>query len=62
MSKQKKLILMYIGTLILSLFTPIFCIWYEQQTGMFPIAFIILEVIGGMIAYIAVASNNFKDL
>jgi hypothetical protein len=53
---------MYIGTLILSLFTPIFCIWYEQQTGMFPIAFIILEVIGGMIAYIAVASNNFKDL
>jgi hypothetical protein len=62
MSKQNKLIIMFIGTLILSLLTPIFCNWYEQQTGMYQIAFVILEAIGGAIAYIGVGSNNFKDL
>ncbi len=53
---------MFICTLISALIVPIFTQWYEQQTGQFPFAFCFLLAIGGIMAYFAVFTNNFKDL
>lgn len=62
MSKQKKLLIMFICTLISALLLPIFTQWYEQKTGIVPGGFYFLLCIGGIISYFAVATNNFKDL
>jgi len=62
MSKQKKLYIMFICTLISALLVPIFTQWYEQQTGISPQGFYIVLVVGGFISYVAVGTNNFKDL
>ena len=62
MSKQKKLYIMFICTLISALLVPIFTQWYEQKTGIFPGGFCFLLCIGGFMSYFAVATNNFKDL
>jgi len=61
-SKQKKLYIMFICTLISALLIPIFAQWYEQKTGLFPGGFYIVLVVGGLISYTAVFTNNFKDL
>lgn len=62
MSNQKKLLIMFIFTLISALIVPIFTQWYEQKTGIFPGGFCFLLCIGGIMSYFAVATNNFKDL
>ncbi len=62
MKKERKLYIMFICTLISALIVPIFTQWYEQQTGQFPFAFCFLLAIGGIMAYFAVFTNNFKDL
>ena len=61
MSKQKKLYIMFICTLVSALLVPIFTQWYEQQTGIFPIGFYIVLVVGGFMSYFAIGTNNFKD-
>jgi hypothetical protein len=62
MSKQKKLLIMFICTLISTLVIPIFTQWYEEQTGIWPGGFYAVLVFGGIISYLTVATNNFKDL
>lgn len=62
MSKQKKLYIMFICTLISALLVPIFTQWYEQQTGIFPTGFYMVLIVGGFISYFAIGTNNFKDL
>lgn len=62
MSKQKKLYIMFICTLISALLVPIFTQWYEQKTGIFPIGFYLVLIVGGFMSYFAVGTNNFKDL
>ena len=62
MSKQKKLYIMFICTLISALLVPIFTQWYEQQTGISPTGFYFALIMGGVASYFMVASNNFKDL
>ena len=62
MSKQKKLLIMFICTLTSALLLPIFTQWYEQKTGVFPDGFCIILIVGGFMSYVAVATNNFKDL
>ena len=62
MSKQKKLYIMFICTLISALIVPIFTQWYEEQTGIYPGGFYIVLVVGGFISYFAIFTNNFKDL
>lgn len=52
---------MFIFTLISALLLPIFTQWYEQQTGIFPIGFYMVLIVGGFISYVAVITNNFKD-
>ncbi len=52
---------MFICTLISALLVPIFTQWYEQQTGIWPDGFYLVLFIGGVISYMAVFSNNFKD-
>lgn len=60
MSKQKKLLIMFICTLISTLLVPIFTQWYEEQTGIYPGGFCLILIIGGIISYLTVATNNFK--
>jgi hypothetical protein len=62
MNKQKKLLIMFICTLISALLVPIFTQWYEQKTGIFPGGFYFILCIGGFMSYFAVGTNNFKDL
>lgn len=62
MSKQKKLLIMFICTLISALVVPIFTQWYEQQTGIWPGGFYVTLVVGGFISYFLVGTNNLKDL
>ena len=62
MSKQKKLLIMFICTLISALLLPIFTQWYEQKTGIWPGGFYVVLTVGGFMSYFAVATNNFKDL
>ena len=61
MNKPKKLYIMFVLTLISSLIIPIFTQWYEQKTGIFPVAFYLILIIGGFISYLAAFTNNFKD-
>lgn len=61
MSKQKKLYIMFICTLISALLVPIFTQWYEQKIGVFPDEFCIILWLGGFISYFMVATNNFKE-
>ena len=61
MSKQKKLSIMFICTLISALVLPIFTQWYEQKTGICPYGFYLVLFIGGIISYLAAFTNNFKD-
>ena len=61
MSKQKKLFIMFICTLISTLVVPIFTQWYEEQTGIWPGGCYVVLVFGGIISYLTVATNNFKD-
>lgn len=61
MSKQKKLYIMFICTLISALLVPIFTQWYEEQTGIWPSGFYVILIVGGFISYAAVGTNNFKD-
>ena len=60
MSKPKKLYIMFICTLISALLVPILTQWYEQQTGVRPVGFYFVLIIGGAISYLAVFTDNFK--
>lgn len=52
MSKQNKLLIMFICTLISALIVPIFTQWYEEKTGIFPGGFYFLLCIGGILCYV----------
>lgn len=58
MSKQKKLLIMFICTLISALLLPIFTQWYEEKTGIFPGVFCFLLCIGGIICYLFAFMNQ----
>jgi FtsH-binding integral membrane protein len=61
-SKKTKLILAFIATLIMSLLSPILCQWYEQQTGIFPIAFIFTEIMVCFIGYGVLFADIFDSV
>lgn len=61
MSKQNKLLIMFICTLISALVVPIFTQWYEEQTNITPMGFYFVLIVGGFISYMAVFTNNFKN-
>jgi hypothetical protein len=61
MSKTTKLVIAFIMSLIGSLMMPIFTQWYYQSTGIDPIGFWFVYVIGSFISIMAIATNNFKD-
>lgn len=52
MSKQNKLLIMFICTLISALILPIFTQWYEEQTGIWPAGFYVILCMGGILCYI----------
>jgi hypothetical protein len=58
MSKQNKLLIMFICTLISALIVPIFTQWYEEKTGIFPGAFCFLLCIGGILCYVFMFMNQ----
>lgn len=60
MNKTKKLIIAFIVSIIGSLLMPIFGQWYEQVTGITPIAFWIVYVFGSIISIVGIATDNFK--
>ena len=62
MSKQAKLIIASLLALISSLIIPIFTQWYFQQTGMYPIGFWFIYILGGIVSIIAIATDNFKNI
>lgn len=61
MSKQAKLIIASLLALISSLIVPIFTQWYYQQTGMYPVGFWFVYILGGFISIMAIVTDNFKD-
>lgn len=62
MSKKAKLYIAFILASISALFIPIFAQWYYQKTGMYPIGFIFVWVVGGFISIIAIATDNFDGM
>jgi uncharacterized membrane protein len=62
MKKTTKLAIAFAISIIGSLLIPIFTQWYEQQTGMIPIGFYFVYVMGSLFSIFAIATNNFKDM
>jgi uncharacterized membrane protein len=56
-----KLAIAFAISIIGSLLIPIFTQWYEQQTGMTPIGFYFVYVMGSFFSIFTIATNNFKD-
>jgi hypothetical protein len=61
MNKMTKFAIVFAVSIVGSLLIPIFTQWYEQQTGMNPIGFYFVYVLGSFISIVAIATNNFKD-
>jgi len=61
MKKTTKLAIALAISIIGSLMIPIFTQWYEQQTGITPIGFYFVYVMGSFFSIIAIATNNFND-
>ena len=61
MNKMTKLAIALAISIIGSLMIPIFTQWYEQQTGMTPIGFYFVYVMGSFFSIFTIATNNFKD-
>lgn len=62
MNKTTKLIIAFIISILGSLILPVFTQWYTQQTGIVPIGFYIVYVLGSFVSIFSIATNNFKDL
>ena len=52
--------LAFIMLLISALLIPILTQWYEQQTGIFPIGFLILITIGGLVLFAVTLSKIWE--
>lgn len=61
MKKLTKIITMIIISLLSSLLTPIFGNWYQQTTGIDPIGFYIVSVLGAFAIWIYVVINYLID-
>jgi hypothetical protein len=61
MKKATKLAIAFAISIVGSLLIPIFTQWYEKQTGITPIGFYLVYVMGSFISIMAIATNNFKD-
>jgi hypothetical protein len=61
MNKTTKLIIAFVMATISALFIPIFTQWYYQQTGIYPIGFWFVWILGGFVSMIGIVTNNFKD-
>lgn len=61
MKRKTKLIIAFIISIICSLLLPVFTQWYEQVTGITPIAFWFIYTVGSFIGIISIATNDFKD-
>jgi hypothetical protein len=61
MNKTTKLIIAFVMATISALLIPIFTQWYYQQTGIYPIGFWFVWILGGIFSIIGIATNNFKD-
>lgn len=59
-TKILKTILVVFGAMISALLIPIFGQWYEQQTGIMPIVFYAVSVLGGF-ATCAITVYNIWD-
>jgi uncharacterized membrane protein len=57
-----KLAIAFAISIIGSLLIPIFTQWYEQQTGITPIVFYFVYVMGSLFSIFAIATDNFKDI
>lgn len=62
MSKNKKLFIMFALSILSTLVVPIFAKWYQAKTGIYPLPFIFVLLIGGLVSLVAIATDNFKDL
>ena len=60
MEKKTKLIIAFIASMLGSLLLPVFTQWYTQQTGISPIGFYIVYVVGSIISLIGIATDGFK--
>lgn len=61
MKRKTKLIIAFIISIICSLLLPIFTQWYEQVTGITPVVFWFIYVVGSLVSILAIATNDFKD-
>lgn len=61
MNKTTKLIIAFIISILGSLIIPVFTQWYTQQTGIAPIGFYIVYVLGSFVSIFSIATDNFKD-
>lgn len=62
MNKTTKLIIAFVMATISALLTPIFCQWYYEKTGIYPIGFLFVWITGGFTSIIAIVTDNFKGL
>ena len=60
MNKMTKLAIAFAVSIVGSLLIPIFTQWYEQQTGLYPIGFYFVYVIGSFMSIISIATNNLR--
>jgi lipid-A-disaccharide synthase-like uncharacterized protein len=51
---------MFVLSILSTLFVPLFLKWYEAQTGVYPLPFIFVLVIGGIINLFAIFTDDFK--
>ena len=58
MNKKTKLIIAFIMACVSALLMPIFTEWYEQETGTFPIAFVMIYSFGGIMSIMAIAMEG----
>ena len=49
MKKRTKLYIMFVLSILSTLFVPLFVKWYEAQTGVYPLPFILVLLLGGII-------------
>jgi len=53
---------MFALSILSTLVVPIFAKWYQAKTGIYPLPFIFVLLIGGLVSLVAIATDNFKDL
>jgi hypothetical protein len=64
MSKRKKitLFLMGLGACLSALVMPVFLQWYQQQTGIYPVGFVLVYAIATFAAIMSVAMSDLENI